>query len=125
MLIIKMMLIKQLTLSHIPSNYVMYKIEKDFFITHYGFLLENIHRNEHRFITEIYNWKILHLIFSEVTQNTSHIFFKVLILVLSRISRILTLQCKILEDFLIIFSCVVKHDKLQGSVSKQKFFTFF
>lgn len=122
MLIIKMMLIKQLTLSHIPSNYVKYKIEKDFFITHYGFLLENIHRNEHRFITEIYNWKILHLIFSEVTQNTSHIF---LILVLSCISRILTLQCKILEDFLIIFSCVVKHDKLQGSVSKQKFFTFF
>lgn len=122
MLIIKMMLIKQLTLSHIPSNYVKYKIEKDFFITHYGFLLENIHRNEHRFTTEIYNWKILHLIFSEVTQNTSHIF---LILVLSCISRILTLQCKILEDFLIIFSCVVKHDKLQGSVSKQKFFTFF
>lgn len=122
MLIIKMMLIKQLTLSHIPSNYVKYKIEKDFFITHYGFLLENIHRNENRFITEIYNWKILHLIFSEVTQNTSHIF---LILVLSCISRILTLQCKILEDFLIIFSCVVKHDKLQGSVSKQKFFTFF
>lgn len=122
MLIIKMTLIKQLTLSHIPSNYVKYKIEKDFFITHYGFLLENIHRNENRFITEIYNWKILHLIFSEVTQNTSHIF---LILVLSCISRILTLQCKILEDFLIIFSCVVKHDKLQGSVSKQKFFTFF
>lgn len=122
MLIIKMMLIKQLTLSHIPSNYVKYKIEKDFFITHYGFLLENIHRNEHRFTTEIYNWKILHLIFSEVTQNTSHIF---LILVLSCISRILTLQCKILEDFLIIFSCVVKHDKLQGSVSKQIFFTFF
>lgn len=53
-------------LSYILFNYVKYKIEKDFFIIYYGFLFENIYRNEYRFIMEIYNWKILYFIFLEV-----------------------------------------------------------
>lgn len=102
-----------------------FEFEKDFFIIHYGFSLKKIHRNENKLITEIYNWKILNLIFSEVTQNTSHIFFYSSY---PGTFKFITDSYIAMQNpwrFFFILSCVVKHEKLQGSVSKQKIFTFF